>query len=148
MQQHTLKPPVGSKRKRKRVGRGDASGHGSYSGRGMKGQKSRSGPGIRPGFEGGQLPLYLRLPALRGFTNIFRKEYSIVNVGRLNSFRKNSTVTAKSMVEAGLVKNGKARIKILGNGELEKPLKIEGHKFSRAAIEKIEASGGTAITIS
>ncbi len=148
MQQHTLRPPHGAKHKRKRVGRGDASGHGSYSGKGMKGQKARAGKGIRRGFEGGQLPLYLRLPALRGFTNIFRKEYAVVNVEKLNSFRKNSKVTPQNILESGLIKSAKTPVKILGNGNLEKALKVEAHKFSKSAKEKIEAAGGTAITIS
>ena len=148
MQQHTLKPSPKSKQKKKRVGRGDGSGYGTYSGRGIKGQKSRSGGGVRPGFEGGQLPLYLRLPTLRGFTNIFRREYSVVNVQQLNSFTKNTTVTPEHIVELGLVKNKRALIKILGTGTLSKPLNITAHKFSKTAKEKIEAAGGKAVTIS
>lgn len=148
MQQHTLKPPPKSKQKKKRVGRGNGSGYGTYSGRGIKGQKSRSGGGVRPGFEGGQLPLYLRLPTLRGFTNIFRREYSVVNVQQLNSFTENTTVTPENIVELGLVKNKRALIKILGTGTLSKPLNITAHKFSKTAKEKIEAAGGKAITIS
>ena len=148
MQQHTLKPSPKSKQKRKRVGRGDGSGYGTYSGRGIKGQKSRSGGGVRPGFEGGQLPLYLRLPTLRGFTNIFRREYSVVNVQQLNTFTENTTVTPENIVEIGLVKNKRALIKILGTGALLKPLNISAHKFSKTAKEKIEAAGGKAVTIS
>ncbi|UCH51148.1 MAG: 50S ribosomal protein L15, partial [Chloroflexota bacterium] len=105
MQQHNLKPPAGAKRNRKRVGRGDGSGHGSYSGRGCKGQKSRSGGGVRLGFEGGQLPLIKRLPRKRGFVNIFRTEYSIVNVGELTKFSPNTEVTTKELFEAALIKS-------------------------------------------
>ena len=148
MQQHTLKPSPNSKQNRKRVCRGDGSGYGTYSGRGIKGQKSRSGGGARPCFEGGQLPLYLRLPTLRGFRNISRKEYSVVNVEQLNSFTTNTEVTPKNIVETGLVKNRKALIKILGTGTISKPLNITAHKFSKAAKEKIEAAGGKAVTIS
>lgn len=148
MQQHTLKPSPKSKHNRKRVGRGDSSGYGSYSGRGVKGQKSRSGGGVRPGFEGGQLPLYLRLPTLRGFTNISRREYSVVNVERLNSFTKNTSVTPEMIVGSGLVKNKKALIKILGAGTLSIPLNITAHKFSKTAKEKIEAAGGKVVTLS
>ncbi len=143
MQQHELGPPKGAREKRKRVGRGDASGHGSYSGRGMKGQKARSGGGVRPGFEGGQIPLYLRLPSLRGFTNIFRKEYAVVNVEKLSGFPENAEVTPQSLVDAGLVRNSRMPVKVLGEGPLNKPLTVEAHRFSKSAREKIEAAGGT-----
>ena len=143
MQQHNVKAPRGAKRARKRVGRGDGSGHGSYSGRGMKGQKSRSGGGVRPGFEGGQLPLAKRLPMIRGFTNIFRKEYNEVNLDRLARFPANSEVTLQLLVETGVLKNLKKPVKVLGRGELGVPLVVEAHKFSGSARSKIEAAGGS-----
>ena len=142
MSQHELRPPRGAKRARKRVGRGDGSGHGSFSGRGMKGQNSRSGGGVRPGFEGGQLPITRALPGLRGFTNPFRKEFSVVNVDRLAGFPANSEVTPQAMVEAGFVKNLKRPVKVLGRGDLDFPLTVEAHSFSGSARRKIEAAGG------
>ena len=143
MRQHELSAPEGARRPRKRVGRGDGSGHGSFSGRGVKGQNSRSGGGVRPGFEGGQLPLTKALPSMRGFTNIFRKEYDAVNLDRLSSFPANSEVTLERMVEAGIVKNLRRRVKILGRGELDTPLVVEAHRFSGSARQKIEAAGGS-----
>jgi len=142
--QHTLKPAPGAKQKRKRVGRGDGSGHGTYSGRGLKGQKSRAGGGVRLGFEGGQLPIIKRLPRKRGFTNIFRDEYTIVNVGRLNAFAADVEVTPQSLLEAGLIKSIKQPVKILGDGEINRPLTVKAKKFSSAAKAKIEAAGGRA----
>ena len=142
MQQHQLRPPKGAKRRRKIIGRGDGSGHGSYSGKGMKGQKARSGGGVRLGFQGGQLPLIKSLPSLRGFTNIFRKEYIAINLDRLAMFPANSEVTPQLLAEVGVLKNSKQRIKVLGRGELDAPLVVEAHKFSRSAREKIEAAGG------
>jgi large subunit ribosomal protein L15 len=124
------------------VGRGNSSGHGTYSGRGLKGQKSRSGNKVRPGFEGGQLPLIKRLPRKRGFTNIFRTEYSIVNLGRLNIFAPGSEVTPEKLLSAGLVKSLRRPIKILANGEISQPITIKANKFSAAAKAKIEAAGG------
>ena len=144
MRQDELSPVPGSKRERKRVGRGDGSGHGTYSGRGVKGQKSRSGFRMRPGFEGGQLPLIKRLPRKRGFTNIFRTEYSIVNMSKLNAFESGSEVTPESLVSAGLVKSLRHPVKILAEGDINHPLTIKAHKFSAAARAKIEAAGGTA----
>ena len=144
MKQHELRPPRGAKRNRKRIGRGDGSGHGSFSGRGLKGQNSRSGGGVRPGFEGGQNPLIKSLPAMRGFTNIFRKEYAAINLDRLSVFPADSEVTPQSMLEAGLVKNLKKRIKVLGRGELEVALIVEAHGFSGSARRKIEEAGGRA----
>ena len=143
MRQHELRAPKGARRPRKRVGRGDGSGHGSFSGRGVKGQNSRSGGGVRPGFEGGQLPLTKALPSMRGFTNIFRKEYDAVNLDRLSSFPADSEVTLERMVEAGIVKNLRKRVKILGRGELDTPLVVEAHRFSGSARHKIEAAGGS-----
>ena len=140
---HQVAPP-GARKARKRVGRGDASGHGSYAGRGMKGQKSRAGGGIRPGFEGGQLPLIKGLPMKRGFTNIFKKHYHLVKVEVLNSLPEGSEVNPERLLEAGLVRNLKQPVKILGNGEITVPLKVSAHKFTQSARDKIEAAGGRA----
>jgi large subunit ribosomal protein L15 len=142
MQQYNLRPPAGAKHKRKRAGRGDGSGHGSYSGRGCKGQKSRSGGGVRLGFEGGQLPLIKRLPRKRGFVNIFKAEYSIVNVGDLKVFSPNTEITLKELIEVGLIKSSKNPVKILGDGEIDRPLVVKANKFSAAAEKKIVAAGG------
>ena len=142
MQQHNLKPPAGAKRARKRVGRGDGSGYGTYSGRGCKGQKSRAGGGVRLGFEGGQLPLIKRLPRKRGFVNIFKTEYSIVNVGELKVFSPNAEVTPKELLRVGLIKSFKNQVKILGNGDIDRPLVVKANKFSAAAEKKIVAAGG------
>ena len=142
MRQDKLSPAPGSRRARKRVGRGDGSGHGTYSGRGCKGQKSRSGYKMRPGFEGGQLPLIKRLPQKRGFVNIFRTEYSIVNIDRLNIFESGSEVTPEKLVAAGVVKSLRHPIKILAEGDINHPLLVKANKFSAAAKAKIEAAGG------
>ncbi|MFC1962697.1 50S ribosomal protein L15 [Chloroflexota bacterium] len=143
MRQHELRPPPGSRQSSKRVGRGDGSGHGTYSGRGLKGQKSRSGdPKMRPGFEGGQLPLIKRLPQKRGFTNIFRKEYSIVNVGQLNIFAPDTEVTPERLLSAGLVTSLSKPVKILGEGNLRYPLIIKAKRFSGTARRKIADLGG------
>lgn len=147
MEQHELKPPAGAKRKRKRVGCGDGSGHGSYSGRGCKGQKSRSGGGVRLGFEGGQLPLIKRLPHKRGFTNIFKMEYEIVNVGQLKVFPPNTEVTPQTLFEVGLVKSSECPLKVLGNGDIDRPLVVKASKFSTSAEKKILAAGGKAESI-
>lgn len=144
MRQDNLSPPSGSKRDRKRVGRGNGSGYGTYSGRGLKGQKSRSGNKVRPGFEGGQLPLIKRLPQKRGFVNIFRTEYSIVNIEKLNLFESGSEVTPEKMLAAGLVKSLRQPIKILANGDINQPFVVKANKFSAAAKAKIEAAGGKA----
>lgn len=144
MRQHELSPAPGSRKDRKRVGRGDGSGRGTYSGRGLKGQKSRSGYRMRPGFEGGQLPLIKRLPRKRGFTNIFRIEYSIVNLDRLNSFPADSEVTPEVLLKAGVVKSLRQPIKILADGQLKHPLVVKANRFSAAARAKIEAAGGKA----
>jgi large subunit ribosomal protein L15 len=134
-----LSPAPGSRRSRKRVGRGPGSGNGKTAGRGHKGQKSRSGYSKRAGFEGGQMPLVRRVPK-RGFTNIFRIEYEVVNVGRLDGLE--GEVTPEGLAAAGLVKAGRP-VKILADGELTTALKVAAHKFSRAAREKIEAAGGS-----
>jgi len=144
VRQDTLSPAPNSKRARKRVGRGNGSGHGTYSGRGCKGQKSRSGHSMRPGFEGGQLPLIKRLPQKRGFVNIFRTEYSTVNLDKLSIFESGSEVTPEKLVAAGVVKSRRHPIKILANGDIKHPLMVKANKFSAAAKAKIEAAGGKA----
>lgn len=141
MKLHELKPAEGSRKERNRVGRGAATGNGKTSGRGHKGQKARSGGKVRPGFEGGQLPLFRRLPK-RGFTNINRKEYAIVNLDQLNQFEDGTEVTPALLVESGVVKNEKSGIKVLGNGSLDKKLTVKAHKFSTSAAETIDAKGG------
>ncbi len=143
MQQQDLRPPRGARRDRKRRGRGDGSGRGSYSGRGIKGQKARTGGGVRPGFEGGQLALNLRLPIMRGFTNIFRIEYACVNLDRLAGLPADSEVTPRSLVESGAIKDLSKPVKVLGRGEIGVPLAVHGNKFSGAARRKIEAAGGS-----
>ena len=142
MRQDNLSPAPGSKRSRKRVGRGDGSGHGTYSGRGCKGQKSRAGYKMSRGFEGGQLPLIKRLPQKRGFVNIFRTEYSVVNLNKLNIFDAGSEVTPERLVAAGVVKSLHYPIKILAEGNINQPLLVRANKFSAAAKTKIEAAGG------
>jgi large subunit ribosomal protein L15 len=139
-----LSPALGAKKKRKRVGRGDGSGHGTYSGRGCKGQKSRAGNKVRPGFEGGQMPLIKRLPEKRGFTNIFKTQYSLVNIGQLGVFEAGSEVTPEKLVALGIVKSPKRPIKILAKGDISHPLVVKANKFSAAAKAKIEAAGGKA----
>ncbi len=141
MKLHELRPEEGAKKARKRVGRGIGSGNGKTAGRGQKGQGARSGGGVRPGFEGGQNPLYMRLPK-RGFTNPTRKEYAIVNLDTLNRFEENTEVTPELLIETGTVKNVKDGIKILGNGKIEKSLVVKAHKFSESAVKAIEAAGG------
>jgi len=144
VRQDTLSPAPNSKHARKRVGRGNGSGHGTYSGRGCNGQKSRSGHSMRPGFEGGQLPLIKRLPRKRGFVNIFRTEYSTVNLDKLSIFESGSEVTPEKLVAAGVVKSRRHPIKILANGDISYPLVVKANKFSAAAKAKIEAAGGKA----
>jgi len=142
VRQHELSPAPGSRKKRKRVGRGDGSGHGTYSGRGCKGEKSRSGGRMSRGFEGGQLPLIKRLPQKRGFVNIFRTEYSIVNLNKLSAFEPGTEVTPEKLVAAGLVPSLRYPIKILAEGNIDHPLLVRANKFSAAAKAKIEAAGG------
>lgn len=144
MRLEQLSPAPASKKSRKRVGRGDGSGHGTYSGRGSKGQKSRSGYRMRPGFEGGQLPLIKRLPRKRGFVNIFRTEYTPVNIDKLSIFESGSEVTPEKLVAAGVVKSLRYPIKILARGDITHPLAVKANKFSAAAKAKIEAAGGKA----
>ncbi|EHT7835782.1 50S ribosomal protein L15 [Listeria monocytogenes] len=141
MKLHELKPSEGSRKERNRVGRGTGSGNGKTSGRGHKGQKARSGGGVRLGFEGGQLPLFRRIPK-RGFTNINRKEFAIVNLDVLNRFEDGTEVTPELLVETGIIRNEKSGIKILSNGNIEKKLTVKANKFSVAAKEAIEAAGG------
>ena len=130
MRQDELSPAPGSRRGRKRVGRGDGSGHGTYSGRGCKGQKCRSGYRTRPGFEGGQLPLIKRLPQKRGFVNIFRTEYSTINITRLNIFAPGSEVTPEKLVAAGVIKSLRHPIKILAQGDINHPLLVKAQVLS------------------
>ncbi|MEH7376903.1 MULTISPECIES: 50S ribosomal protein L15 [Bacillaceae] len=141
MKLHELKPAEGSRKERKRLGRGIGSGQGKTAGKGHKGQNARSGGGVRLGFEGGQTPLYRRLPK-RGFTNFSRKEYAVVNLDALNRFAEGTEVTPELLIESGVVSNEKAGIKILAKGNVEKKLTVKAHKFSSAAKEAIEAAGG------
>ena len=141
MKLHDLKPAVGATTAPKRLGRGTGSGLGKTSGKGHKGAKARSGGGKRPGFEGGQMPLTMRLPK-RGFTNKWRVEYATVNVERLNIFEDGAVVTPVELVESGILKNVQDGVKILGEGEITKKLTVKATKFSATAKEKIEAAGG------
>ena len=142
MKLHELKYNEGSKKDIKRLGRGSSSGTGKTSGKGHKGQNARSGGGVRPGFEGGQTPLFMRLPK-RGFTNHNAKEYAIINVEDLNKFENGAVVDVAALKESGIVKNGRDGVKILGNGELTKKLTVKANAFSASAKEKIEAAGGS-----
>lgn len=146
MNLHELKPTDGARKKEVRVGRGIGSGVGKTSGRGHKGQKARSGGGVRPGFEGGQMPIYRRLPK-RGFKNIWAKKYAEVNVETLNRFDDGAEVDAVALVEYGILKNVLDGIKILGNGEITKKLTVKAQAFTKSAKAKIEAAGGTAEVI-
>ncbi len=146
MRLHELRPPEGARKAPKRKGRGMASGLGKTSGRGQKGQKARSGSGIRPGFEGGQMPYFQRLPK-RGFTNIHKKRWNIVNLNDLNNFEEGTVVTPELLQEAGLMKNQRDPLKVLGDGELDRKLEIRAHRFSKQALAKIEAAGGKAEVI-
>ena len=146
MKLHELRAVPGATKAPKRKGRGTATGQGKTAGRGMNGQKSRSGGGVRPGFEGGQMPLYRRIPK-RGFTNIWRTEYTVLNVEDLNRFEEGTVVPPELIKEAGMAKQVKDGIKILGNGNIEKNLTVQAHKFSKTAVEKIEAAGGKAEVI-
>ncbi|MDP6101006.1 MAG: 50S ribosomal protein L15 [Dehalococcoidia bacterium] len=144
MRVHELCPAPGARHSRKRVGRGDGSGHGTYSGRGLKGQKSRSGGGVRPSFEGGQLPLVKRLPEKRGFYNRFRVEYSVVSIAGLSRFSEGTVITPQLLKEHGMIKTLKKPVKILGDGEVKQPVTVQVHRFSRSARLKLEAGGGKA----
>ncbi len=138
-----LSPKAGSTKQRKRLGRGPGSGHGKTAGRGHKGFKSRSGSGVKPGFEGGQMPLQRRLPK-RGFTNIFRKEYSLVSLSQLDGMDGSDVITVQALTDAGIVKKG-VLVKVLANGEVTKALKVKVDKISKAAQAMIEAAGGTVV---
>jgi len=142
MRHHEITSSRGSKKTGKRVGRGDASGHGSYAGRGVKGQNSRSGGGVRVGFRGGQLALIKSMPKLRGFKNLFRKEFEIINIGDLNNIKENTDVTPTFLKERGLIDSLKKPVKILGGGDLTHALNVSAHKFSKTAHDKIMAQGG------
>jgi len=140
--EHQVAPRPGSRKKRKRVGRGDAAGQGSTAGRGMKGQKSRSGPGPKPGFEGGQLPLIKGLPMKRGFTNRFKTYYSLVKLTTLEEFEAGDHITPEVLVQRGFLRNLRQPVKIVGDGEITKAVVVAAHKFTRSAQEKIEAVDG------
>jgi large subunit ribosomal protein L15 len=142
MELNNLKPKKGARHAKKRVGRGPGSGHGKTSGRGEKGQKSRAGFSRQPGFEGGQMPLHRRLPK-RGFTNIFKKEYAVVNLSDLERFDNGATVDEAALRQAGLVKGQNDGVKVLGNGKLSKKLTVSATKFSATAKQAIEAAGGS-----
>lgn len=142
MMEHQLAPHPGARKNRKRVGRGDSAGQGSTAGRGMKGQKSRSGPGPRPGFEGGQLPLIKGLPMKRGFNNKFKTYYSLIKLEDLDRFDAGEHVTPEALLQLGYLRNLNWPIKILGGGEITKPLTVTAHRFTRSAREKIEAAQG------
>lgn len=147
MKLHELSPAAGSKKEVKRIGRGAGSGQGKTAGKGHKGQKARAGRGMRPGFEGGQMPLQRRVPK-RGFANIFGKEFSIVNVSALDqSFEDGAVVDIDALIEKGLVKKVLDGVKILGNGEISKKLTVQVNAYSEAAKQKIEAAGGKAEVI-
>lgn len=147
MNLNELKPAAGSKKDSFRVGRGHGSGNGKTSGKGHKGQKARSGGGVRPGFEGGQMPIYRRLPK-RGFTNVFAKVYTEINVTALNSFEDGAVVTAESLKAAGIIKKINDGVKVLGRGELTaKNITVQAAKFTKSAEEKIAAAGGKAEVI-
>ena len=146
MKLHELKPADGARKDKTRVGRGTGSGCGKTSGRGHKGQKARSGGGVRPGFEGGQMPIYRRLPK-RGFKNIWADVYAEVNVETLNRSDDGAEVDAVALIDSGILKNARDGIKILGGGELTKKLTVKAHGFSKTAVQKIEAAGGKAEVI-
>ncbi len=141
MKLNELSPPQGSRKARKRLGRGVGSGTGKTAGRGTKGHNSRSGGGVRPGFEGGQMPIHRRLPK-RGFTNIFKKRYAVINIRDLERFESESVIGEGELIQSGLIKGQRDGIKLLGHGEVKHPVTITVNKVSKTAIKKIEAAGG------
>ena len=143
MMEHQLVPHKGARKRRKRIGRGDAAGQGSTAGKGMKGQKSRSGKGPRLGFEGGQLQLIKGLPMKRGFTNPFKIYYSLIKLTDLDNFASGDNITPEMLHQQGYLRNLKQLVKIMGDGEISKPVTVAAHKFTRAARHKIEAAQGT-----
>lgn len=144
MMEHQVSPPPGARRSRKRVGRGDSAGGGSYAGRGMKGQKSRSGPGLRPGFEGGQMPLIKGLPMKRGFHNRYKTYYALVNLDTLQErFEAGARITPETLHRLGIVRRTRLPLKVVGDGELNQAITVAAHKFTASARAKIEAAGGT-----
>ena len=147
MKEHELFPSPGASKERKRIGRGDGSGQGTYAGKGLKGQKARAGGGVRPGFEGGQNPLIKKLPQKRGFVNPFRVEYAVVNVGDLNSFAPETEITPELLAAKNLIRNTKSPVKILADGDLDRALVVKANGFTAAARAKIEAAGGKAEVI-
>ena len=146
MKLHELSPAQGSAKSRYRKGRGPGSGNGKTAGKGHKGQNARSGGGVRPGFEGGQLPIYRRLPK-RGFNNHFSKQYAIINVSKLNDFDDGSVISVQTLIDCGVLNKALDGLKVLGNGEITKKLTVEAAVFSASAKEKIEAAGGKAQVI-
>ena len=143
MMEHQVSPPPGARRSRKRVGRGDSAGGGSYAGRGMKGQKSRSGPGLRPGFEGGQMPLIKGLPMKRGFHNRYKTYYALVNLDTLQErFDAGARITPETLHRLGIVRRTRLPLKVVGDGELNQAITVAAHKFTASARAKIEAAGG------
>ncbi|MBJ6725835.1 50S ribosomal protein L15 [Geomesophilobacter sediminis] len=142
MQLNTIKPAAGSTKNRKRIGRGTGSGHGKTATKGHKGQKARSGGSVKPGFEGGQMPMHRRLPK-RGFTPLTKKEYALVNIGQLDAFEAGSVVDIDALIKGGFISGVKDGVKVLADGELTKALTIKAHKFSATAREKIQAAGGS-----
>ena len=146
MRLHELRPAEGTNKSKKRVGRGTGSGLGTTAGRGMNGQNSRSGGGVRPGYEGGQMPLFRRIPK-RGFKNRNRIIWTTINVEDLNAFEANTVITPELLIESGMVKKFNDGIKVLGDGELKVGLTVKANKFTQSAIEKIEAAGGKAEVI-
>ena len=143
MMEHQVVPQKGARRARKRIGRGDAAGQGSTAGRGMKGQKSRSGKGLRPGFEGGQLPLIKGLPMKRGFTNVFKTYYSLVKLDVLDTFDSGERITPEELLRRGYLRNLRQPVKIVGDGQITKAVTVAAHRFTRSAREKIEAAQGS-----
>lgn len=147
MRLQDAQPQPGSKKRRRRLGRGIAAGQGASCGKGMRGQKSRSGGGTPPGFEGGQMPLYRRVPKLKHFTVINRKQYTVVNVGKLAALEANSDVTLATLLDAGILNAASGSLKVLGDGELNVPLTVRAAAFTQTARQKIEAAGGRCETV-